>query len=770
VSSKRSFFKKQSFDSTWVGPKRSCQKEYTLAAIMNCIIIVLLATSFTWHSFLGYLFRLLFSATFIPLFLNGTLLVRYSKEKKSNWKFKLITTYSLLVVMLVIDVTAYQMLDPENFKSLFGYEIFLLVAGIGLYFLRIIFFKLLTEVNRRRNLRGKKEISLPKLSYVQSFSWMLLTRLIITSGIPVVFFYVASFNYEKNLSLRYTQADFSKRLLKKYQEKIIGELPKMKNNPSPVYADSNAISQLDPIPGNKMSTPVYTPEQDRAIRLLRHFRLNITERAVNEDKFYNLGAADSSFVCNHLLEDPCKDKNVSIMQTQLAGLDHYLQIVSSSQNYRFPLSALFWLLLVLSLIVFYFIIYTIVNKLFALKLPDIETWEKLDGSIISNKILNGTLFIIGLPGAGKKNYLKEKFGNKSITLNDGTKILLDEEKEEDNNAFIAELINIPSSGNELAEKAEWKKYMKKVFNDRNKLIIVNHFEYNIQDPVSNHYKLDFLERLFLENRCKIIILSTIHPVAFLDSMNNVSKQDDKIIPGQDLERWHVLLGHYRLVVLRMQLGAYNIAEEESIDNPGKTSLYNKELISSQLILKETSNTHFLKKMQGSIFEVANKLNEKERVNKFDELAFKLQITSHYFYMYIWQSLTKEEKFLLYDLAEDNLVNSFDDYNLSMLLSKGVIIRSDGTIKFFNKGFRNFILTAIGNSEAMKIKSQIAENGNWNKLKSPLQIIIIAILVFLLASQEEAYSKLVTYVAALGAGIPAVLKLFSLFDKTKSKAE
>ncbi|MEO6720523.1 MAG: hypothetical protein ABIN67_09150, partial [Ferruginibacter sp.] len=41
VSSKRSFFKKQSFDSTWVGPKRSCQKEYTLAAIMNCIIIVL---------------------------------------------------------------------------------------------------------------------------------------------------------------------------------------------------------------------------------------------------------------------------------------------------------------------------------------------------------------------------------------------------------------------------------------------------------------------------------------------------------------------------------------------------------------------------------------------------------------------------------------------------------------------------------------------------------------------------------------------------------
>jgi hypothetical protein len=120
---------------------------------------------------------------------------------------------------------------------------------------------------------------------------------------------------------------------------------------------------------------------------------------------------------------------------------------------------------------------------------------------------------------------------------------------------------------------------------------------------------------------------------------------------------------------------------------------------------------------------------------------------------------------LYDLAEDNLVNSFDDYNLSMLIAKGVVIRPDGTLKLFNKGFRNFILTAIGNSEAMKIKNQIKDNGNWNTLKNPLQLIILAILTFLLTSQEEAFTKLITYVAALGAGVPAVLKLFSLFDKS-----
>ncbi|MEO7767813.1 MAG: hypothetical protein ABIS01_10315, partial [Ferruginibacter sp.] len=190
--------------------------------------------------------------------------------------------------------------------------------------------------------------------------------------------------------------------------------------------------------------------------------------------------------------------------------------------------------------------------------------------------------------------------------------------------------------------------------------------------------------------------------------------------------------------------------------------------SSELIRRETNHTYFLKKLQSPAAAAGKDIREDKRIARFDELTFKLQVSSHYFYMYIWQSLTKEEKFLLYDLAEDNLVNSFDDYNLSMLIAKGVVVRPEGTLKIFNMGFRNFILTAIGNTEAIKIKNQIKENGNWNTLKNPLQLVILAILAFLLISQEEAFGKLITYVAALGAGVPTVLKLFSLFDKSSEK--
>jgi len=272
----------------------------------------------------------------------------------------------------------------------------------------------------------------------------------------------------------------------------------------------------------------------------------------------------------------------------------------------------------------------------------------------------------------------------------------------------------------------------------------------------------------VDDRRKIFILSTIHPVAFLDSafVNSIKQNtknagnDDKNgkpILGQDLERWHVLLGHYRIVLMPLDPADPDPSLEG--ENP-----------SEKMICEETTWGYFLNQMREPAIKASRKIATiGNKLPTPDEFAFKLQVTSHYFYMYIWQSLTREEKFLLYDLAEDNLVNSFDDYNLSMLIGKGIIIWDDGTLKLFNKGFRNFILTAIGDTEALKIKDQIKDNGNWGKLRIPLILIILAILAFLLASQEQAYSTLITYLAALTAGVPAVLKIFSLFDKNTQKA-
>jgi hypothetical protein len=839
VSARRSFFKKQLYDTGWIGPKISCHKEYMLTSLMNLIVILVLILIFSQPGFLTYFFILVFTVAFLPLFQNSVLARRYFIEKKSTVLFKRNALVGLGVSILIIDIVASRMLEGSNFICLLLYELFLLLVGVGIFITREFFY------NIPRTIRQSKfgRLFSLKWNYVNSFSLMALTRLVIMSGIPIVFFYINSHNYEHNLNVRYKQSDFAEKLVRKFKDALPFAQDSLTGNITGVYFDQFAIKHY--IQSASLTAPSHTGnrEDDLALRLIRQFRLNLEPQAVREHLFYRDVAGDSNFRFNPILRDIGQPDTGSVLYKKISASDSSIIMRSAAIDYSFPdfgidghNGLLFWLLLLMALTCFYFVIYMVIKKLFALGLPDIEVWKNLDNNILSNKLLNGTLFVIGLPGSGKKNFIKNKFKKNEITFDDGTAILLDEPNPANNNAFIAELVNIPSTGSEAEGKRLWRKYTKQVFESKHKLIIVNHFEYNIQDPVSNHYKLEFLEHLYLEARCKIIILSTIHPVAFLDSMEHFSKEQNKAVPGQDLERWHVLLGHYRIVVLPLQLGItsdvpaaargqfiskkiVDARNQQPIENAvvtikdtdvqtltnhagefflqkaslpfticiAATGFTPKELsidqdenfatiemeeddsfIFTELTFKETSNTHFLRNMQQSIFEVSQEIPGSVRIEKFDELAFKLQITAHYFYMYIWQSLTKEEKFLLYDLAEDNLVNSFDDYNLSMLLTKGVIVRRDGTLKFFNKGFRNFILTAIGNTEAVKIKSQISENGNWNKLKGPLQIVIIAILFFLFASQEEAFSKLIGYVAALGAGIPAILKLFSLLEKSPTK--
>jgi hypothetical protein len=756
VSARQSFFKKQLFSTGWIGPKKSSHHQYNLAVLYNLLIIILLVIFLNRTTFLTYLFILLSSVTMLSIFLNTLFAIKYrDDEQHDNLKFKTNSLWSLGMFILVINIAAYKSLDKGNFwLSFFLFQIITIAAGVLLYFTGDSFIQQVRKgflyLNRHHLARASE-----KWNYSRSFAVMALTRLVITSGIPILFFYISAYNFEQNINIRYRQLQFANALSAKYGNTSLASITANHPTTQGYFIDSAWINQVTTTSDHRVET--YTEEEKITTRVLSMFRLFLTQHAVNEDKLYTSNSPDSSILFNPLLKQAIRKDSSTVTYKATAIPREYLLVGSTSLNYKMPSitgkffwrGILFWTLLIMSLLAFYLMIFNVINKLFCLKLPNLLAWKNLDDKILSTPDLNNLVFVIGLPGSGKLARIKEKI--RTGEINNGDKFYqLKTSGQTLSNVFVADLINIPDEGVDREKDEEWQSFSKKVFAEQNRLIIVNHFEYNIQDAITNRVKLNFLERLMLENKARIIILSTIHPVAFLDSIQEQSISTSKGSPGEDLERWHVLLGHYRILVFPLEEAAITAKSE------------------FMAIEKEMRRTHFLNKMKDITIELAKQLPVKERQARMDELAFKLQVTSHYFYMYIWQSLTKEEKFLLYDLAEDNLVNSFDDYNLNLLLAKGIITRPDGTLTLFNRGFRNFILSAIGNSEAMKIKKHIRENGNWSRLKNPLIIIIIAILTFLLSSQEEAYSKLITYVAALAAGIPAILKIFSFFDVDNAK--
>lgn len=815
VSAKRSFFKKQLFETSWIGPKKCFHRQYNLIIVINLVIIFCMLVTIDHNSFLKSLYLILFSITFIGIVPNILFAMDYRRVKSYNFNFKLYAILWLLLFAFIIDIAAAKTLTAQHLTNLFLYEsiitlfVFTVIAVIYIRAFRDWIIAKTHLYNLLTFIKSLRKIDTPFWTYTHSFAFMATTRLVITSGIPVAFFFIYSSNYEQNLETRYKQYHFAKDLVQKKPKSII------ENNklPQGVYIDSsfiyhhNIVSQTKQIDSVKLNGQ-YFKEDFLTTQLLTAFKLQLKDIEVKSNNMVYASVGSDAFFSKLSNTNDTSTRTIYKLDTAT-----YLKLGSARLGWHPSIDAVFHpqyfipvIVLALLVIGFFYMLHNVIRKLFALGLPFQDGWREMDEQILLDDKLNSLLLIVGPPGSGKLKNIKNKIKNRLFRDKHGKPLLYSEGMQPDDNVYIADMIRIPTEDGDANE--DWKKCKADALKKSNKLVIINHFEYNIKDSQTNSIKLNFLESLMLQGKSKIMIISTVHPLTFLDSFTeeqrkNADKQQSAAksdsadttkragnVSESELERWHVLLGHFRIIIQPLFGLSERLRKKKKnamIKVPFKASErqwrlhYSRRLKSKVIppasglpkninnlrhsITEETRYTHYLRDMKEKAISTLPLLNDEGIGIASDTLIFKMQLSSHYFYTYIWQSLTKEEKFLLYDLAEDGLVNPYDDYNLSMLIYKGLITRAEGTLMLFNKGFRNYILTAIGSSEVERIKAQVKDTGNWSSLKAPLNLCIIGILIFLIISQQEAYTQILTYITALGAGIPAVLKILSMMGSS-----
>lgn len=264
----------------------------------------------------------------------------------------------------------------------------------------------------------------------------------------------------------------------------------------------------------------------------------------------------------------------------------------------------------------------------------------------------------------------------------------------------------------------WDLKVAAVCKDKLKVIVVKHFEHNFKNVQTSSAKMLLLEKLLAsDQKRRILIRSTIHPTVLLAS---VGSSTDANPSRQTLERWNMILRAFEIVI-------DPLAENFTLENA----------VVQQQQMQQT-----------------------EVYDYFTRYYHK--------YFSIWQSLSEQEKFLLYDMAEDDLVNTYDKNTCTLLIKKGIIKVRDGKLKFFSKGFRSFILSGLNHNELTGIIAKINDNANWNRIRMPLILISLAILIFILSSQRETSTKLLTTLGALATAIPALINLLSSVSGNNNK--
>ena len=954
-SAKRSFLTRRGFITDWIWPKKSFHPIYLRASIAHIAVIVLLLLFYPSSDFANLFFILPAAVTWISIFLNSLYIIKYKSEENKRFEYKVFkkykeaTTKTMIVLLVLLNIVAYFVLDTV-LSPFFGFEAVAFIVLLAFYltfmpgdnplvqFLAQSFnyrqstpgkpFDLKSRVTARETNPSIKN----KLRYSDSFTLMAITKLIISSGIPVIFLYTLDYNYEQNLLTTYRQVDFASRFMDKFHgyddslwlrtdnalvrvedtvHKDDGRLTSSNDTSTAVTedtlnADRNVNGNVNTLlftAGNKtfcnasFIKGVYNDGswiQDMYLKnasfadkdggekitikdslttlLLNVFRFYQNSIAAKENNLHLHPSLDSfiRFNAEPQHSSPHGGSTTTYVSTKIPG--KYLVVTSHPLNYTFPrffdkYGFSFWLLLLIALIVFYFVLRYIIKTMFAVNLPDLARWQQVDQQTFRE---NGLLFIIGPPGSGKMKEIgtrvKEKWWAFDMLTRTTGEEKAGQEESAEKKIEKKDVRNPIKIAYEKVGKDE-KKELNFLIDEESlrdyHAIVINNFEYNFNDEEENCFKLRLLEKLMtLENKPHIIILSTIHPTGFLDSLHASKPNGDTDDFEKFIERWAILLGHFRVLIwpLPRNFDLQQIEENDIAINEANRELlaefrYGHFLESFQNIFKkpradkdqsspakskfesvvenyyihmsdslteeqkmalheftknqlksfsikddpdetldmnlrrwETTVKNYYMRMSDSLTpeqksslndfamndfvtsELANMSTNDDSGYDFDAQSYRFQLLVQNYYMHIWHSLTKEEKFLLYDLAEDGLVNSCDFYNLGMLISKGLIIRDqDRKLRLFNKSFCNFILTSIGNIEATKIQNQIKDSGHWNRLRVPLMIIIIAILAFLLITQAETYNKIIAYLGALVTGMLTFSRFFGFFEGKETKS-
>ena len=404
----------------------------------------------------------------------------------------------------------------------------------------------------------------------------------------------------------------------------------------------------------------------------------------------------------------------------------------------------FYVLFVMGLSLIFLLIFNIIKKIFGISVPDHKVDKSVTESrlkyLLSKDCKSNFIFVQGLTSSCKTDLIK--------------RILIEESKIPASEIGQIDLLNIPD-GKEYQNPVAIEKWEKEChrFTDKNefKVIIVIHFEYNIEDEHTNQIMLNLMEKLTQKSDCKLIITSSIDPTGFLESLNDsksMNQNQEKVF--SKTARWNVLLGKFVNVLV-------------PINTPFK-------LKRSNSLEYELSSSEFLNSIKEIYSERADytSINAKYQGDENDEVMIDLHQTTIHHYRAIWNSINPEEKIILFDLAEEGLLNTSNYLSLYGLISKGLIIKVEGVFYLLNESFRHFILTSVTKAEMNKAESSIDENSLWKDTQGPILVVIAALIWFVLYANQEQFGTIFPLLTAFATGLPTILKVFSYFSPGAAK--
>jgi hypothetical protein len=331
-------------------------------------------------------------------------------------------------------------------------------------------------------------------------------------------------------------------------------------------------------------------------------------------------------------------------------------------------------------------------------------------------------------------------------------------------------------------------------------IILEYFEHEPHNPSLTQAKIALINYLRLHTTCSLVITSKVHPTVFADCGHTretcSDKQKHELI-WQTGDCLLEALADFRVTYVPMvptpslhlydcwPTAAYKKEREEfehRLTAP-MAAAPPSELVQHYVYLRwfvkvECSALPFLGSQMEEEFAgmLVRKYKAAQRISE-DDIILRIQQRAQFCFRQLWDTLTPYEHYILYDVAQDGLVNSRDAQVINDLLQKGLLVYNQAGLRLVNESFRYFILNGLPPQQALRIEREAAEEadreGTWARRSLPIFLTLSAAALFIFVTQRSVLNEAQTFLTALTATLPLLYRFVSLtpfsFGSTASKA-
>ncbi len=300
------------------------------------------------------------------------------------------------------------------------------------------------------------------------------------------------------------------------------------------------------------------------------------------------------------------------------------------------------------------------------------------------------------------------------------------------------------------DASDFDKLISEILDSGKKQLVLKRFEYLIEDEEANAKKLALIEQVISKTEMLITIVSTVDTSKLFETYKD--KEDPSISA-----RWSRILSGFKNIYWPI---------EKSLSLPMPNPDASEEVRQAQIMIsKECGHSTYL---QSLVAQLNKEVETWTSPINQDDVILHIQNLSNNYYHSIWATCSDREKLLIYDLAEDGFVNEKNAQTIDGLLSKGILIIEDSKLRLINRSFRNFVLTVIERDIALKTELESATSGSWSAFRTPLMVVIIALAAFILITQQGSFNSIVSFLASLSAALMTGFRLFESFNTIRGK--